>query len=406
MNLFAEFISSAFLFISLYFEVFLLISIFEDKTEKQTPSNFNPLIDIIVPVFNEEKTIPKTLDSLLNLSYDQSKINIVVINDGSIDGTSKILEQYSKYPNIQIFNKSNEGKYKALNFAIEKSTAQIIGCLDADSIVEKDALSKIIARFEDQSVFAVTPAMIIENPDNTIRKMQKAEYHYGNFIRKAFSSLGAIHITPGPFSFFRKEVFDIVGLYKHAHNTEDMEMAMRLQKHHLKIVNEPNAVVYTTGPGTIKTLYRQRVRWVGGFLGNLLDYKFMLFNKKFGNLGLFVLPIASFGILFTTIFIAQEIIKNIISLSRIVQEIYITRSINFSPSFEWFYIDTSTTSLIAIFLLLITLFMTLWGEKLSTGKIKLGPDVLYFMFFYGLLSPFWLCKAIYNNIRSKDAPWR
>lgn len=117
------------------------------------------------------------------------------------------------------------------------------------------------------------------------------------------SLMHAIHIAPGPFSFFRREVFDTIGIYKHAHNTEDMEIAMRMQKHGLKIAHAPRAVVYTSSPNTIKKLYKQRVRWVSGFLGNLMDYRRMLFNKKHGDLGLIVLPMALLSILLTIPFV-------------------------------------------------------------------------------------------------------
>lgn len=125
------------------------------------------------------------------------------------------------------------------------------------------------------------------------------------------SLMHAIHIAPGPFSFFRREVFDTIGIYKHAHNTEDMEIAMRMQKHGLKIAHAPRAVVYTSSPNTIKKLYKQRVRWVSGFLGNLMDYRRMLFNKKHGDLGLIVLPMALLSILLTIPFVIGSLYSSV-----------------------------------------------------------------------------------------------
>jgi cellulose synthase/poly-beta-1,6-N-acetylglucosamine synthase-like glycosyltransferase len=117
-------------------------------------------------------------------------------------------------------------------------------------------------KFQDPTVMAVTPSTIVWKAETLVQKMQRAEYHYGNFIRYAMSTMHAIHIAPGPFSFFRREVFTAIGNYKHAHNTEDMEIAMRMQQHGFRIVHAAKAVVYTSSPRTIKKLYKQRVRWV------------------------------------------------------------------------------------------------------------------------------------------------
>ena len=115
--------------------------------------------------------------------------------------------------------------------------------------------------------------------------------------------MGALYVTPGPFSIFRKKVFDDLGNYRHAHNTEDMELAMRMQAHHYKIVNCHKAYVHTIAPYNLHHLYKQRLRWTYGFLKNALDYRFLFFKKKYGNLGLFIMPLATFSI-FSAVYIA------------------------------------------------------------------------------------------------------
>ena len=102
--------------------------------------------------------------------------------------------------------------------------------------------------------------------------------------------LGAIHVTPGPLTIFRKKVFDDLGPYRHAHNTEDMEIAYRMQKNHYKIEQCNDAYVYTNTPETIIKLYKQRLRWIYGFINNTIDYRKILFRKKYGNFSLFILP--------------------------------------------------------------------------------------------------------------------
>ena len=395
-----------FIFVSLYFEVFLLISIMEAPVEEKNDEDYFPYMDIIVPVFNEEKTIAKTLHSLLALDYPKDKYNIIAINDGSTDNTLEALGHFKDYKNIIVLSKPNGGKHTALNLGIVTSKAEFIGCLDADSYVDREALKLIAKRFRNEHVMAVTPSVVIDDADNIIRKTQKAEYQYGNFVRKAFCAIGAIHIAPGPFSFYRKAVFDKVGMYRKAHNTEDMEMAMRLQKNGLKIVNEPLALVYTVAPNTIKKLYKQRVRWVSGFLANLIDYKGMVFNKKYGDLGLIVLPFAAFGVFISFFVFIKGILSLFKSLWKGFQQLYFGGFYFHFPSFDWFYLDTSAVSILALSLIGVTVFTVWLGNKISTGKWHFSFEFIYFLTIYIIISPFWISKAIYNIVTSKEASWR
>lgn len=409
MELIVSILGSSVIFVALYFEVFLLISLFESKKKRKLVSKleyFYPPVTILVPCFNEEKTIVDTVASLLKLDYPKDKLHITVINDGSTDGSAKALRQFDGHEIIKVFTKENGGKYTALNFGIEHMTTDFVGCLDADSFVDKNALKNIMRRFTDPEVMAVTPSMIIEKPSNILRKMQRAEYSYGNFIRKAYGSIGAIHITPGPFSFFRKEVFEKIGPYRHAYNTEDMEMAMRMQKNHMKIVNEPEALVFTIGPDTIKKLYKQRVRWISGFLGNLIDYRGMLLNKKHGDLGLIVLPFAVFAIGMSFVLVSISVYQVI---QKLMESIYKTLAVGFTtPSFDlsWFFLDTSVLSILTFTLILFIISLVMYGYKSVHGRWMISLEMFYFVFLYSFIAPFWLMKSIYNNVKGVHAPWR
>ena len=128
-------------------------------------------------------------------------------------------------------------------------------------------------------------------------------------------NLGAISVLPGPFSIYKREVFSKVGLFRHAHNTEDMEIAFRIQKYGLKIVNAHNAMVYTTVPKSIRALVKQRTRWTQGFLQNAQDYWYMFLNPRFGNFGLLVLPLGMamfFGALYMTGYLLYKLIVSIV----------------------------------------------------------------------------------------------
>src|ERR1051325_5578804 len=124
------------LFLALFFEVFLLISFLEKRPASRTaalPKRY-PSTTIIVPCWNEERTIGGTLDSLLALDYPQDKLTIMVVDDGSKDNTGAVAAQYAQmHPGrIEYHYKENGGKWTALNYGLERTQAELVGCLDAD----------------------------------------------------------------------------------------------------------------------------------------------------------------------------------------------------------------------------------------------------------------------------------
>lgn len=365
-----------------------------------------PTVDIIVPCFNESTTILATIYSLLNLDYPKDKLKIIVVDDGSSDDSLKTLEIFKENPQVQIHHKENGGKYTALNFGIENSNADLFGCLDADSFVDKDALKKMIPYFENPKIMAVVPSIKVYEPENILQKIQKVEYDWGILIRKIFTYLDALHVTPGPFTIFRKKIFENIGKYKHAHHTEDLEMALRMQKHNYKIANSHRSFVFTVTPKTMKTLYKQRRRWTYGFLKNSIDYKNMFFKKEYGNLGLFILPFAVISI-FSTLYLAVNFIVSNINI--ISEQLIKTRLIGISlgkSDFDLFYFNTSLISVIAMFSILISIALILISIKLSEGKLKIKPELFYFLLLYPIITPFWLFGAVFNTIFSKTITWR
>ncbi|MFH0814909.1 MAG: glycosyltransferase [Candidatus Falkowbacteria bacterium] len=399
------------MFISLYFEIFLLVTFFEGT--KKITENDNSDVDyktvtIFVPCFNEEKTVCATIDSLLALDYAKDKLSIFVIDDGSTDKTWNVIQQFKNNPQISLFKKENGGKWTALNLGLRHARSELVGCLDADSFVDKYALKNIVKRFANNNVMAVTPAIRVHNPRTIVQIMQKAEYTLSMFIRFVFALLGSIYITPGPFSIFKKEVFEKLGGYRHAHNTEDLEIALRMQTHGLKIDNAHDAFVYTVTPRTIRALFKQRLRWIHGFLENMLDYRRLLFRKRHGNLSLFILPAAIISI-FSALYFAAVILHNIIMT--MIEKIAKFSAIDFNFNFQnwaidWFYLHTESLFVLSIVLATLTISLILMGKYLADRKISFSKDILFFILFYSFLAPWWLAKAVYNTLLSRKTAWR
>jgi len=163
--------------------------------------------------------------------------------------------------------------------------------LDADSFVKEDALLRILPHFEDDgNVASVLPFMKITRTDNFILKIQWVEYLMNFFLKKISSKIDCIHVTPGPFGCYRKRILERVGGFDENNLTEDLEMAVRLQKYNYKIIQLLDAEVVTIAPDTVKGFYKQRNRWYKGTLFNLYKYGDMLFNREYGEFGVFHLP--------------------------------------------------------------------------------------------------------------------
>ncbi len=404
-------VAHALLFLALYAEVFLLLVFLERggmqaNARANDPTEF-PSVAIVVPCFNEESTVAGTLRSLLALKYPAHKLSIIAVNDGSTDNTAHVLGEFSSDPRITVLTKQNGGKHSAMNLALTKTNADYIGCLDADSFVAPDALKHSIRCLIETSAAAVTPAIIVHKPRRIIELIQQAEYTLSVFVRRAFASANAVFITPGPFSIFKRDVLLKIGGWKHAHGTEDMEIAMRLQEQRLTIVNSPQTHVFTTAPKTLRSLYKQRVRWTYGFLMNTLDYRHMIGKKKYGALGTIVLPSALISIgtvLYLTSMVVIHLTNRMWSYFIKVDTVGVSLSPTI-PALDPFFINTTSLALIAYMLIGFALSLIWLGKRLSETQLSPWSVPLYLMT-YSFIAPLWLFAAVARASVRAQAPWR
>ena len=333
----------------------------------------------------------------------------MLVDDGSTDNTWEKMLEYKDNPRITLVKKENGGKHTAVNLGIQTSKAELIGCLDADSFVHPEALSRIVSYFEDKEVMSVAPNVIIFDPKNPIQIAQRVEYFMGVFLKKVLGMIGGIHVTPGPFSFYRKDVFEKIGGFRSAHKTEDMEIAYRMQINGMKIVNCHKAFVYTYSPKTIKGLYKQRLRWIYGFIMNTFDYRKYLFNKKFGVFAMFTVPFGAVGLVAVVHLFVTLFSNSVAFASSQINELSV-RGINaleVSPKFDLFYVNTNLITMLGITLYLVTMFTFIVGVKMSDEKIKFNSlGFVYFVLVYSFVAPFWILKAIYSAVVGREVKWR
>lgn len=402
-------------FIALYAQVFLLLVAFQERKQiirgTVVPNDVDwPAVTIIVPCWNEETTVARTLRSLTKIDYPEGRLFIKVVDDGSTDTTWQAMQEFQGFSNIELIHKENGGKHTAMNMAIKATTTEFIGCLDADAFVNSDTLRKTMWQFfADPSLMAVSPAIIVYKPKGFLQKAVEVEYSMFILIKKVLGILNGIHVTQGPFSVYRKSVFDNLGPYRNAHNTEDLEIAYRMQVAGYKIGQCHDAFVYTVTPNTFKGLYRQRLRWVYGFLNNSYDYRKYLMKPKFGTFSIFTVPIGIVSILSSLIFTSFLIWNAYISLNHLVVRLVIT---NFylghiaMPSFNFFYLNLQPLNIITYLFLSIYFGLALIGQKLSDKNPIPNISFIYFILIFTFMTPIWFTRAIYNSLVTREMTWR
>lgn len=399
-------------FLAIYLQVFLLTVFFERrdnlKAIKKGPKKF-PGVTFLIPCYNEEATIEKTIKSVLALDYPKDKLKIIAIDDGSRDNTWQILQKYKDHKNIKIFTKENGGKHTALNLGLLHVDTPLIVSFDADTEILTDAVKKAVAYFEnDKDLMALGGAVLISEPKTFVQKAQSIEYQMFSFSKKMLGLLGGVLVVPGAFSMFKKEAFEKVGGYKDAHKLEDLELTFRMQVAGLKVDHSHDAFVYTKGPGTARALFKQRLRWGYGFINNMVDYRHAIFNKKYGNFGFFTLPmgIISYMVILNVFFITwYHIVRFFIEKTVEVRTLGFETLIPGS-FFDLFFINTEAAAFLTMFMYgTIFLAIYLGGRVSNVGRTSF-KNIICFLIVYSVLVPLWVIKAIYSTLVGKKVAWR
>ena len=261
-------------FVGLYFSLFWIsVFLFDPKPNTRKRRKVWPQVTIIMPMYNEEKHVEWTMDSVFAINYPKKKLKVIAVNDGSTDNTLKILKRLKKKYDFKIINKKNGGKHTALNAVLKHINTPYFACLDADCHVETDAMKKLIEEFDEDGVGAVMPIMKVHKPENILQRVQWLEYTMNIFYKYIMGKLDCIHVTPGPLSTYKTSAVKKLGGFRKGHMTEDLEMALRLQDNNYKLKQSLDAIVYTAAPKTTKAFISQRTRWYQGTLLNVRDYK-------------------------------------------------------------------------------------------------------------------------------------
>lgn len=293
--LFALFIVGIILSVGRMVIMALLAGLQKNKESKQMPvaswpAGNMPWVSIIVPAYNEEINAVRTVNSLLLQDY--TNLKVVFVDDGSKDSTYETVRTaFKNTPNVIVYTKENGGKASALNVGIEKAASDFVVCIDADTQLKTDAVSKLMQKFTSEKTAAVAGNVKVGNEINLITRWQSIEYITSqNFDRRAFDLLDCITVVPGAIGAFRKAAVIEAGGLTTDTLAEDCDLTMRLHRIGYEVRNCSEAISYTEAPETMKQFMKQRFRWSFGVMQCFWKHRDAIFNPKYKKFGMVAMP--------------------------------------------------------------------------------------------------------------------
>jgi peptidoglycan-N-acetylglucosamine deacetylase len=271
--------------------IFALIDRLRKRQVPEVAGGFLPRVAVLIPAYNEEKVIVRTIRSVLNSDYPH--LRIIVIDDGSGDRTSEVARQ--AYPEeiaagmLTILRTVNGGKAEALNFAVAGLEEEFYVGIDADTVIAADAVSKLVCHFADPQIGAVAGNAKVGNRVNLWTRWQALEYITSqNFERRALDLFDVVTVVPGAIGAWRTEAVRQGGCYPVNTVAEDADLTMNLLEQGYKVIYEDRALAFTEAPATARGLMRQRFRWSFGTLQAVYKHQAAFLKNK--AMGLFALP--------------------------------------------------------------------------------------------------------------------
>ena len=254
-------------------------------------ASYNPRVAVLIPAYNEEKVIARTIRSVLMSNY--KNIRVIVIDDGSRDNTYAIAtETYAKEIAegcVTVLTKPNGGKAEALNFALNHVDEEIYVGIDADGVIAHDAIARLVCHFANPHIGAVAGNAKVGNRVNLWTRWQALEYITSqNFERRALDLFDVVMVVPGAIGAWRTAAVKAGGGYHPDTVAEDADLTMNLLEQGYAVIYEDQALAFTEAPDNASGLARQRFRWSFGILQAIFKHKAAIRNRR--AMGLFALP--------------------------------------------------------------------------------------------------------------------
>jgi cellulose synthase/poly-beta-1,6-N-acetylglucosamine synthase-like glycosyltransferase len=392
-------------FFGIYFIVIFLLLHYRNykRLYKNPEVKRFPFVSFLVPAYNEEKSLEETVNALLNVHYPEDKKEIIIINDGSRDGTAKIATRLAKsHKEVTFLDKKNSGKADSLNKAIKIAKGELIAVVDADSYPDKNALMNMVGHFEERGVAAVTSRVLVKNKNNLLCKFQVLDYSIIAWTRKLLDFVDSVYVTNGPLSLYKTSVVKKIGGFDTKNLTEDIEITWHILDQGYKTRMSYSAIVYTTVPEDLNYWIKQRVRWNLGGLQTVQKYwKSMFKNNAFGY---FVIP-----------YVSSSFALAILGFLLLLRFFWIKGGYYFYSLYYffegysfWKYIDFNIYASLLFILGIIFLALAVYYYKKGFKNSETGNqrviNILAYAFLYRSLYIIPLLMAIYKLVKG-DIRW-
>ncbi|MDX3328008.1 glycosyltransferase [Streptomyces sp. ME02-6979-3A] len=248
---------------------------------------FTRPVSVLVPAYNERECIEATVRSLVASDYP---IEVIVIDDGSTDGTADLVEAMW-IPNVRVVRQRNAGKPAALNNGIAHARYDIVVMMDGDTVFEPSTVRELVQPFADPKAGAVAGNAKVGNRDSLIGAWQHIEYVMGfNLDRRMYDLLGCMPTIPGAVGAFRRDALDRIGGMSEDTLAEDTDVTMALHRDGWRVVYAENARAWTEAPESVQQLWSQRYRWSYGTMQAIWKHRRAVIERgpsgRFGRVGL------------------------------------------------------------------------------------------------------------------------
>jgi cellulose synthase/poly-beta-1,6-N-acetylglucosamine synthase-like glycosyltransferase/spore germination protein YaaH/peptidoglycan/xylan/chitin deacetylase (PgdA/CDA1 family) len=251
---------------------------------------YTPDVTVLIPAYNEEAAIVQTIKAALACDYP--KLEILVMDDGSTDHTPELVRtNFGNDPRVRMISQPNRGKPAALNHGLEEATGEVIISIDGDTIVDPEAIPRLVRHFADPKVGAVAGNVKVLNRNRWLTRWQALEYITSqNLEKRAFDLLNCIPVVPGAVGAWRTSLLRANHGFSGDTVAEDTDLTLTIRRDGWKILYDEDAIGRTEVPETVEALIRQRFRWTFGTLQAVWKHRDAVGKPKYGTLGWIAIP--------------------------------------------------------------------------------------------------------------------
>ncbi|HVB57284.1 MAG TPA: glycosyltransferase [Candidatus Acidoferrales bacterium] len=260
------------------------------RPEPEDHPDYKPMVSVIIPAYNEEAVIVDTIRAAL--ASDYPLLEILVVDDGSKDRTAELVRtHFDRDRRVRLLPQANHGKPSALNHGLSEAAGDITISIDADTIVDSDAIPLLVRHFADPKVGAVAGNVKVMNRNRWLTRWQALEYITSqNLEKRAFDLLNCIPVVPGAVGAWRTDLLRSHGGFSGDTVAEDTDLTLTIRRNGWKILYDEDAIGRTEVPETMDTLIRQRFRWTFGTMQATWKHRDTVGKPRYGTLGWIAVP--------------------------------------------------------------------------------------------------------------------